>query len=46
MTGYWNRQDLTEEVIKEGWLFTGDLARADEEGFVYIVDRKNDMFIS
>ena len=46
MTGYWNRKDLTEEVIKDGWLFTGDLAKADEEGFVYIVDRKKDMFIS
>jgi len=46
MTGYWNRNDLTDEVIKDGWLFTGDLARVDEEGFVYIVDRKKDMFIS
>ena len=46
MSGYWNRQDLTEEAIKEGWLYTGDLAREDEEGFVYIVDRKKDMFIS
>ncbi len=46
MTGYWNRKDLTEEVIKDGWLSTGDLAKADGEGFVYIVDRKKDMFIS
>ncbi len=46
MTGYWNRKDLTDEVIKDGWLFTGDLAKADGEGFVYIVDRKKDMFIS
>jgi len=46
MSGYWNRKDLTKEVIKHGWLHTGDLARMDEEGFVYIVDRKKDMFIS
>lgn len=46
MNGYWNRDDLTDEVIRDGWFHTGDLARIDEEGFVYIVDRKKDMFIS
>ena len=46
MNGYWNRDDLTDEVIKDGWFHTGDLARIDEDGFVYIVDRKKDMFIS
>ena len=46
MSGYWKRKDLTDEVIKGGWLYTGDLARVDKEGFVYIVDRKKDMFIS
>jgi fatty-acyl-CoA synthase len=46
MNGYWNRDDLTDEVIKDGWFYTGDLARIDEDGFVYIVDRKKDMFIS
>jgi fatty-acyl-CoA synthase len=46
MNGYWNRDDLTDEVITDGWFHTGDLARVDEEGFVYIVDRKKDMFIS
>ena len=46
MNGYWNRDDLTDEVIKDGWFYTGDLARMDEDGFVYIVDRKKDMFIS
>jgi len=46
MNGYWKRPDLTKEVIKDGWLHTGDLARMDEEGFVYIVDRKKDMFIT
>lgn len=46
MNGYWKRKDLTEEVIKDGWLYTGDLARFDEDGFAYIVDRKKSMFIS
>ena len=46
MNGYWKRPDLTREVIKDGWLHTGDLATTDEDGFVYIVDRKKDMFIS
>jgi len=46
MSGYWNRQDLTDEVIKDGWLRTGDVARMDHEGFVYIIDRKKDMYIS
>jgi fatty-acyl-CoA synthase len=46
MSGYWNRPDLTAETIREGWLYTGDLARTDEEGYVYIVDREKDMYIS
>jgi len=46
MSGYWNRQDLTAETIREGWLYTGDLARMDEEGYIYIIDRERDMFIS
>jgi fatty-acyl-CoA synthase len=46
MSGYWKRPDLTKKAIKDGWLFTGDLARIDEDGFVYIVDRKKNMFIS
>jgi fatty-acyl-CoA synthase len=43
---YWNRPDATEEVFQGGWFHTGDLARQDEEGFYYIVDRKKDMLIS
>jgi fatty-acyl-CoA synthase len=46
MTAYWKRPQQTEETIKDGWLHTGDLAKLDEEGFIYIVDREKDMFIS
>jgi len=46
MSGYWNRPDLTSETIRDGWLYTGDLARMDEEGYIYIVDREKDMYIS
>lgn len=46
MKGYWKRPDLTEQTIKDGWLHTGDLGYVDTEGYVYLVDRKNDMIIS
>ena len=46
MAGYWNRPKDTEATLKNGWLHTGDVATMDEEGFVYIVDRKKDMIIS
>jgi fatty-acyl-CoA synthase len=46
MSGYWNRPDLTTETIRDGWLYTGDLARRDEEGYIYIVDREKDMYVS
>ena len=46
MKGYWKRPDLTEKTIVDGWLHTGDLGYIDAEGFVYLVDRKNDMIIS
>jgi fatty-acyl-CoA synthase len=46
MQGYWNRPDATEEAFRGGWFHTGDLARMDEDGDLYIVDRKKDMFIS
>jgi long-chain acyl-CoA synthetase len=43
--GYWNRPDDTARSITEGWLHTGDVARIDDEGFIYIVDRAKDMVI-
>jgi O-succinylbenzoate-CoA ligase len=46
MMGYWNRPDETAQTLKDGWLYTGDLATVDEDGFIYIVDRKKDMIIS
>ena len=44
--GYWNSPELTREVIRNSWLHTGDLARTDDEGYLYIVDRKKDMVVS
>ena len=41
--GYWNKPEATAETFTEGWLHTGDLARIDDEGLLYIVDRKKDM---
>ncbi len=44
--GYWNNPEATRRSFTDGWLHTGDAAREDEEGFVYIVDRWKDMYIS
>ncbi|MEH6711766.1 MAG: long-chain-fatty-acid--CoA ligase FadD [Paraglaciecola polaris] len=45
MLGYLNRPEATEEIMKDGWLATGDIARCDENGYFYIVDRKKDMIL-
>ena len=45
MKGYWARPEVTEEAIRDGWFATGDLARVDEDGYYFIVDRKKDLII-
>ena len=45
MKGYWNRPDETAIALRDGWLYTGDVARMDEDGYFYIVQRKKDMII-
>ena len=44
--GYWNNKEATEKSFVDGWLKTGDAAQMDDEGFIYIVDRQKDMYIS
>ena len=45
MKGYWANPDATAEAITDGWFHTGDLAKVDEDGYFFIVDRKKDMII-
>ncbi len=45
MKGYWNNQQETANSIRDGWLWTGDMAKCDENGYFYIVDRKKDMIL-
>ncbi|MEU1784826.1 long-chain fatty acid--CoA ligase [Streptomyces sparsogenes] len=45
MKGYWNRPEATVEAIRDGWFHSGDLARVDEDGYYFIVDRKKDLII-
>jgi long-chain acyl-CoA synthetase len=46
MQGYWNRPDETASVLRNGWLYTGDIAYMDEQGYFFIVDRKKDLIIT
>lgn len=46
MKGYWEMPEETDLTIREGWLYTGDMAKVDEDGYFYIVDRKKDMIIA
>jgi long-chain acyl-CoA synthetase len=46
MQGYWNMPEETAEALRDGWLYTGDIAKMDEEGYFYIVDRKKDVIIA
>ncbi|GAA0333530.1 long-chain-fatty-acid--CoA ligase [Bacillus carboniphilus] len=46
MKGYWNKPEETDLVLKDGWLYTGDLGYMDEDGYFYVVDRKKDMIIA
>ncbi len=46
MKGYWNRPEATADAMKDGWLYSGDIAKMDADGFLYIMDRKKDLIIS
>lgn len=46
MKGYWKAPELSSEVLKDGWLYTRDMGTVDENGYIYILDRKSDMIIS
>jgi long-chain acyl-CoA synthetase len=46
MKGYWNKPEETALILKDDWLYTGDIAKMDEDGFFYIINRKKDMIIS
>jgi long-chain acyl-CoA synthetase len=45
MKGYFNKEEETQAALKDGWLYTGDMAKIDESGYIYIVDRKKDLII-
>ena len=46
MKCYYKNPEATAEILKNGWLYTGDMARRDDEGFIYLVDRKKDVIIT
>jgi long-chain acyl-CoA synthetase len=45
MPGYWESADATADAIRQGWFYTGDVGRLDEDGYLYILDRKKDLII-
>ena len=45
MKGYWNQQEMSDEAIRNGWLYTGDVVTMDEDGYFRVVDRKKDIII-
>lgn len=45
MKGYWNKPEETAQVLRDGWLYTGDVARMDEQGYFYLVQRKKDLIL-
>jgi long-chain acyl-CoA synthetase len=46
MKGYWNMPEETVNTLRDGWLFTGDIGKVDDDGYLFIIDRKKDMIIS
>ena len=46
MRGYWNQPEKTQEALRGGWLHTGDIGYLDEDGYLFLVDRKHDMIIT
>jgi long-chain acyl-CoA synthetase len=46
MLGYWNKKKETSEIIRNGWLYTGDIGEIDTDGFLKITDRKKDLIVN
>jgi acyl-CoA synthetase (AMP-forming)/AMP-acid ligase II len=46
LLGYWNDPEATAQSIRDGWYYTGDIATVDEDGYIFLLERKNDMIIS
>ena len=46
MAGYWRKEEETKKTIVDGWIYSGDLGTIDEDGFIYVLDRKKDMIIT
>lgn len=45
MKGYYNRKEETDEILKDGWLYTGDIGKIDKDNYIYIIDRKKDLIL-